>query len=44
MDSKKNQIISAAVKRFGHFGYAKTTMNELADDLVITKANLYYYL
>ena len=43
MDSKKNQIISAAVKRFGHFGYAKTTMNELADDLGITKANLYYY-
>ena len=43
MDTRKEQIVAAAVKRFGHYGYAKTTMNELAEDLGITKANLYYY-
>lgn len=43
MDNRKDQIIEAAVKRFSHFGFHKTTMNEIADDLRITKANLYYY-
>ena len=43
MDTRKEQIVAAAVKRFGHYSYAKTTMNELAEDLGITKANLYYY-
>lgn len=42
-EERKEQIVNAALKRFGHFGYSKTTMNELADDLQITKANLYYY-
>ncbi|QBQ40886.1 TetR/AcrR family transcriptional regulator [Sphingobacterium psychroaquaticum] len=43
MDSKKEQIVRAALKRFAHFGFQKTTMNEIAVDLNITKANLYYY-
>ena len=43
MDSKKEQIIQAALKRFSHYGFHKTTMNEIALDLNITKANLYYY-
>lgn len=43
METRKEQIIQAAIKRFGHFGYQKTTLSELADDLHITKANLYYY-
>ncbi|MGO1595319.1 MAG: TetR/AcrR family transcriptional regulator [Sphingobacterium sp.] len=43
MKSRKVQIIEAALKRFAHFGFHKTTMNEIADDLRITKANLYYY-
>lgn len=43
MASRKEQILDAAMKRFGHYGYSKTTMNEIADDLQIAKANLYYY-
>ncbi|WP_312137536.1 TetR/AcrR family transcriptional regulator [Sphingobacterium sp.] len=43
MENRKDQIIEAALKRFSHFGFQKTTMNEIADDLRITKANLYYY-
>lgn len=43
MDSKKEQIIQIALKRFSHYGFNKTTMSEIALDLNITKANLYYY-
>lgn len=43
IDDKKKQIIEAAIKRFSHFGIAKTTMSEIADDISISKANLYYY-
>lgn len=42
-DEKRNLIISAALKRFSHFGIAKTSMSEIADDLKLSKANLYYY-
>jgi TetR/AcrR family transcriptional repressor of mexJK operon len=42
-DQKRHAIIEAAQKRFAHFGVGKTTMNELADDLSISKASLYYY-
>jgi TetR/AcrR family transcriptional regulator len=40
---KRAAIIEAAVKRFIHFGVDKTTMNEIADDLSLSKASLYYY-
>lgn len=43
MDKRKGEIIEVALKRFCHYGFGKTTMNEIADDLRITKANLYYY-
>ncbi|SFC07852.1 TetR/AcrR family transcriptional regulator, mexJK operon transcriptional repressor [Parapedobacter composti] len=43
IDDKKSQIIAAALKRFSHFGIAKTSMSEIADDLKLSKANLYYY-
>ena len=43
MDKRKEEIIEIAIRRFSHYGFAKTTMNEVADDLKITKANLYYY-
>ncbi|TDS17595.1 TetR/AcrR family transcriptional regulator [Sphingobacterium paludis] len=43
MDNKKEQIVQAALKRFAHYGFNKTTMSEIAVDLSITKANLYYY-
>ena len=43
MDKRKEEIIEIAIRRFSHYGFSKTTMNEVADDLKITKANLYYY-
>lgn len=43
MDKRKDEIIEIAIRRFSHYGFAKTTMNEIADDVGITKANLYYY-
>lgn len=42
-DQKRDAIIEAALKRFAHFGVAKTTMTEIATDLSISKASLYYY-
>jgi TetR/AcrR family transcriptional regulator len=42
-DDKVNEILEAAQKRFGLFGYGKTAMYEIADDLGISKASLYYY-
>ncbi len=42
-DQKQDLIIEAAIKRFAHFGVAKTTMNEIAADLSLSKASLYYY-
>ena len=43
MDKKKELIVKTAIKRFCHYGFHKTTMNEIAEDIKITKANLYYY-
>jgi TetR/AcrR family transcriptional regulator len=42
-DGKQEAIIEAAIKRFAHFGVAKTTMSEIAADLSLSKASLYYY-
>jgi AcrR family transcriptional regulator len=42
-DVKKEKILDAAHHRFLHFGYSKTTMNEIAGDLSMSKALLYYY-
>lgn len=42
-DRKREVIIEAAIKRFAHFGLAKTTMTEIASDLSLSKALLYYY-
>jgi TetR/AcrR family transcriptional regulator len=42
-DSKVKQIIEAAKKRFAHYGLSKTTMNEIASDIGMSKASLYYY-
>lgn len=41
--SKINQILKVAQKRFGLYGLQKTTMQEIAYDLGISKASLYYY-
>ena len=42
-DKKRDAIIEGAIKRFIHFGINKTTMNEIAEDLSVTKPSLYYY-
>lgn len=42
-DVKQHTILEAATKRFAHFGMAKTTMNEIARDISVSKALLYYY-
>ena len=42
-DIKKEKILDAAHHRFLHYGYSKTTMNEIAGDLSMSKALLYYY-
>ena len=38
-----DSILSTARKRFGQYGMAKTTMQEIADDMGISKASIYYY-
>jgi AcrR family transcriptional regulator len=43
MNNKINLIIEAAQKRFGQFGVEKTSMREIAADLKLSKASLYYY-
>jgi len=42
-DKKRLLIIDAALKRFAHYGLAKTTMTEIAKDISFSKALLYYY-
>jgi TetR/AcrR family transcriptional regulator len=42
-DEMRDKILEAALKRFSQFSAAKTTMNEIADDLHCSKASLYYY-
>lgn len=42
-DQKRGAILEAALKRFKRFGLAKTTMDEIAKDLEISKGSLYYY-
>ena len=40
---KVQLIIEAAQKRFGLYGVEKTSMQEIANDLKLSKASLYYY-
>jgi AcrR family transcriptional regulator len=42
-DSIREQIVQAAKKRFSHFGYAKTTMAEVATDCAMSPGNLYRF-
>jgi AcrR family transcriptional regulator len=39
----RSQIAEAAHTRFGHYGYGKTTMAEIATDTGMSAANLYRY-
>jgi len=40
---KVKMIIEASQKRFGLYGIEKTSMREIASDLKLSKASLYYY-
>src|SRR3982751_2794445 len=42
-DAVRTQIVEAAKKRFSHFGYAKTTMAEVASDCAMSPGNLYRF-
>jgi AcrR family transcriptional regulator len=42
-DAVRCQIVEAAKKRFSHFGYAKTTMAEVAADCSMSPGNLYRF-
>lgn len=42
-EDKAELITSAAQKRFGIYGVEKTSMQEIANDLRMSKASLYYY-
>lgn len=42
-EKKRQEILDAAIYRFSHLGVTKTTMAEIASDLSISKASLYYY-
>jgi AcrR family transcriptional regulator len=40
---KISSILDAAQKRFGLYGLEKTTMNEIASDINMSKGSIYYY-
>ena len=40
---KRTRILDAAQKRFAHYGLAKVTVDDIAADLGISKAAVYYY-
>jgi len=42
-EDKAELIIAAAQRRFGLYGVEKTSMQEIANDLMMSKASLYYY-
>jgi TetR/AcrR family transcriptional regulator len=43
LEDRRQQILSAAINRFAHFGVGKTSMTEIAKDVNLSKTNLYYY-
>lgn len=40
---KKDEIIAVAQRWFGLYGFRKTSMNDIANELTISKGLLYYY-
>ena len=40
---KQSVILNAARKRFAYYGFSKVTMDEIAADIGMGKASLYYY-
>ncbi len=43
LKEKELAILKAARQRFAHYGYSKVTMDEIAADVEMGKASLYYY-
>jgi TetR/AcrR family transcriptional repressor of mexJK operon len=43
LKDKECAILKAARQRFAHYGYSKVTMDEIAADVEMGKASLYYY-
>ena len=39
----KHRILEAALQQFAHYGFSKVTMDEIAGDVGLGKASLYYY-
>jgi TetR/AcrR family transcriptional repressor of mexJK operon len=42
-NEKVKTILQAARRRFAHYGFSKVTMDEIAGDVELGKASLYYY-
>ncbi|OUJ15958.1 TetR/AcrR family transcriptional regulator [Acetobacter sp. DsW_063] len=40
---RRDQIIAAAIEHFGHYGYKKTTIADLADAIGLSKAYIYKF-
>lgn len=40
---RESKIVDAAKKRFAHYGFSKVSMDEIAADVDMGKASLYYY-
>jgi AcrR family transcriptional regulator len=43
LSEKAERILAAARRRFGYFGYPKSTMEEIATEAGIGKTSIYYY-
>ena len=43
MDTRKQQILEAAKVHFNRLGYTKTSVDDIASTLGMTKSSLYYY-
>ena len=43
-ENKLNLLLSAALKLFAQYGYKKTTLEDVANELDITKGALYFYV
>jgi TetR/AcrR family transcriptional repressor of mexJK operon len=41
--AKRTQIIDVAQNRFAQYGFEKTSMQEIANDMQMSKGSLYYY-
>ena len=44
MDDKRQRILASARKRFRHYGFKKTTMQEIARDAGVAVGTLYLHL